>query len=61
MHKERSGTIWLEKREDAYDRENGESKLRQKLPTPASRGNGIKMDVVVVVSHKYFTRTLPKF
>ena len=22
MHKERSGTIWLEKREDAYDREN---------------------------------------
>ena len=33
---------------------NGESKLKQKLPTPASRDNGIKSDValVVVVSQK---------
>ena len=28
---------------------NGESELKQKLPTPASRDNGIKMVVVVVV------------
>ena len=28
---------------------NGESELEQKLLTPASRGNGIKTDVVVVV------------
>ena len=28
---------------------NGESKLKQKLPTPASRDNVIKTDVVVVV------------
>ena len=28
---------------------NGESKLKQKLPTPTSRDNGIKTDVVVVV------------
>ena len=29
---------------------NGESKLKQKLSTPASRDNGIKTDVVVVVA-----------
>ena len=28
---------------------NGESELEQKLLTPASRDNGIKTDVVVVV------------
>ena len=28
---------------------NGESKLEQKLLTPASRDNGIKTDVVVVI------------
>ena len=28
---------------------NGESKLKQKLPTLASQDNGINMDVVVVV------------
>ena len=28
---------------------NGESKLKQKLPTPTSWDNGIKTDVVVVV------------
>ena len=28
---------------------SGECKLKQKLPTPASRDNGIKTDVVVVV------------
>ena len=27
---------------------NGESELKQKLPTPACRDNGIKTDVVVV-------------
>ena len=27
---------------------NGESKLEQKLLTPASQGNGIKTDIVVV-------------
>ena len=26
---------------------NGESKLKQKLPTPASRDNGIRMNVLV--------------
>ena len=26
---------------------NGESELKQKLPTPGSQDNGIKMDVVV--------------
>ena len=28
---------------------NDESKLKQKLPTPASQNNGVKTDVVVVV------------
>ena len=27
---------------------NGESELKQKLPTPGSQDNGIKMDFVVV-------------
>ena len=29
---------------------NSESELGQNLLTPASRGNGIKMDIVVVVA-----------
>ena len=33
---------------------NGESKLKQKLPTPTSRDNGIKTDVVVVVHEAIF-------
>ena len=28
---------------------NSESKLKQKLPTPVSQNNGIKMNVAVVV------------
>ena len=28
---------------------NGESELKQKLPTPASQDNGIKTDVVIAV------------
>ena len=37
-----------EERVHTIDR-NGKSKLKQKLPTPASSDNGIKTDVVVVV------------
>ena len=29
---------------------NDESKLKQKLPTPASQNNGVKTDAVVVVA-----------
>ena len=32
---------------------NGKSELEQKLLTPASRDNGIKMDVVVVLTRIY--------
>ena len=39
--------VW-EERMRSIER-NGESELKQKLPTPASRDNGIKMVVVVVV------------
>ena len=28
---------------------NGESKLKQNLPTPASQDNAIKMDVVICI------------
>ena len=37
-----------EERVHTIDR-NGKSKLKQKLPTPASSDNGIKTDVFVVV------------
>ena len=37
------------RREVAYDKRNGETKLKQKLSTPASQNNGIKTDVVFVV------------
>ena len=43
--KEGSGTIWPEKRGCIQLSED--RKLKQKLPTPASRDNGIKTDVVV--------------
>ena len=32
---------------------NGESELTQKLPTPASRDNGIKTDVAIVFVSYY--------
>ena len=35
------------RREDAYNPGNGKSKLKQKLPTPVIRDNGIKTDAVV--------------
>ena len=39
------------RREDAYNQKNGESKLKQKLPTPASWDNGIKTNAVFVVTY----------
>ena len=35
---------------------NGESKVKQKLPTLASRDNGIKMDVVSLTQNKSESR-----
>ena len=42
--------IWLEKRGRTIER-NDKSELEQKLPTPASRDNAIKTDVVVVADY----------
>ena len=49
VRKEGFGTPWLEKRRMRTIERNGESELEQKLLTPASRDNDIKMDVAVVV------------
>ena len=37
------------RREDTYDRKKSRERIRAKMLTPASRENGIKTDVVVVV------------
>ena len=53
VHREGFGTIWLEKRMRMIER-NGESKLEQKLQTPASRDNGIKTDIVALLLFETF-------
>ena len=46
---------WEERMRTHTIERNGESKLKKKLPTPANWDNGIKIDVVVVISSVYLS------
>ena len=54
VRKEGFGTIWLDKKGCVRSKEMARAKFEQRLLTPASRDNGIKTDVLIVVLEAKF-------